>query len=227
MKPVIIIPAFNPPESFKTLIDRINNIISIPIIVVDDGSNSFININYDYITLLRNRHNKGKGYSLIKAFKYAYKKGYTHSITLDADSQHDPRYLCNFLEINEEIPIVIGKRNFNKRMPIHRKLSNIITSRIISYICGQTIHDSQCGYRRYKLSEVCSENYIENGFQFESEVLIKLLGISNCSIYQINIPTIYDSEKSYINNLMDAVKFLRLIVRSISTTSLNILLGHL
>jgi glycosyltransferase involved in cell wall biosynthesis len=217
MKPIVIIPAFNPPESFKILISRIHKIAPIPIIVVDDGSDSFVNIKYDYLIILRNINNKGKGYSLNKAFNYAYEQGYTHSITLDADSQHDPRLLCDFLEINEDISVVIGMREFNNRMPIHRKISNVISSKIISYICGQNIYDSQCGYRRYKLSDVCSENYIENGFQFESEVLIKLLGRGNSTIYHLKIPTIYEIETSYINNLIDTIKFIRLILRSIIT----------
>jgi hypothetical protein len=216
MKPVIIIPAYNPPQTFNQLISEINNTISNPIIVIDDGSYPVIKEN-NSIILLRNIKNTGKGYSLIKAFNYAYKLGYTHAITLDADFQHDPRYLEQFLEINEDITIVIGKRHFNITMPVHRKISNIVTSFIISYICGKKIFDSQCGYRRYKLSNVCDENYIENGFQFESEVLIKLMKKKNHTIYHLDVPTIYHKEFSSINNIFDTIKFLRLIYRSVFT----------
>ena len=119
-------------------------------------------------TLLRNSKNRGKGYSLIKAFHYAYNRGYPHAITLDADSQHDPSILQSFIEINENIIIVLGNRQFNSKMPVHRRISNKITSSVISYICHKKILDSQCGYRRYKLDYVCSITYLENGFQFES-----------------------------------------------------------
>ena len=67
-------------------------------------------------------------------------------------------------------------------------------SLIISYICNKQILDSQCGYRRYKLSDVCTESFIENGFQFESEALIKLLGKKNNCLHHIKIPTIYEAK---------------------------------
>ena len=84
----------------------------------------------------------------------------------------------------------------------------------MSYICHKQILDSQCGYRRYILDNVCSETYFENGFQFESEVLIKLLRI-NCSLCHIEIPTIYAQEDSSMNNFWDTIRFIRLIIRSL------------
>ena len=217
MNPVVIIPAFNPPKSFKVLIESILKIRSIPIIVIDDGSNQKIDIKHDSLTLLYNINNKGKGYSLKKAFHYAYKKNFTHAVTLDADFQHDPKLLNNFLEINEDATIVLGKRCFNKDMPLIRKFSNVTTSFILSCICRRRIYDSQCGYRRYKLCQTCSENYTENGFNFESEVLIRLIGKNNCSLHHVKIPTIYETEVSTINNILDTFKFVRLILREIFT----------
>ena len=215
MNPIIIIPAYNPPESFNQLISSLYEIIPIPVIIIDDGSNQVINIKNKDVTLLRHSNNQGKGYSLVKAFHYAYERGYTHAVTLDADSQHDPQLLGLFVDINKKISIVLGSRNFNEHMPIYRRFSNKITSLIISYICGKKILDSQCGYRRYKLSDVCAESFIENGFQFETEVLIKLLGRKNYTLHQLKIPTIYGQEYSSMNNILDTFKFIRLILRSI------------
>ena len=216
MNPIIIIPAYNPPDLFPQLINRLYELTSIPIIVIDDGSIPIINLHEGDYILLRNSKNRGKGYSLVKAFHYAYKRGYSHAVTLDADFQHDPRLLDSFMDIHEDISIVLGRRNFNKQMPIHRRLSNKITSSIISYICGKMILDSQCGYRRYKLSDVCSETFIENGFQFESEVLIKLLAENKTSLEHLPIPTIYEKENSSMNNFWDTIKFIRLIIRTMA-----------
>ena len=55
----------------------------------------------------------------------AYKKGYTHCITLDADSQHDPEYIKSFLQINKDISIVIGKREFNNE---HKEINADVLS---------------------------------------------------------------------------------------------------
>ena len=62
---------------------------------------------------------------------------------------------------------------------------------------------------------VLGEKYIEDGFQFESEVLIKCVN-REVSVEQIKIETIYDkNNKSYIRHVSDTLKFIRLILRSL------------
>ena len=214
MQQIIIIPAYNPPNSIFQLISAINDITSTPIILIDDGSNPPIRLNSSNCTLFRNEQNMGKGITLLKGLNYAQNKGFTHAVTLDADNQHDPEYLPLFLECDENISIVSGAREFNHAMPVHRKISNKLTSYIISWICKTKILDSQCGYRRYRLQDVCSETYNEAGFQFESEVLIKLLR-DNYSLKHISVPTIYSNENSAINNFRDTFRFINLIFRYI------------
>ena len=214
MKIAIIIPAYNPPKSFLQLISAIHTITSTPVIIVDDGSEPLIILASSNCTFLRNKKNMGKGAALLKGLYYAQKSGFTHAITLDADNQHDPEYLPLFLECDEDISIVLGVRNFNSIMPLHRKLSNKLTSEIISWMCNIKILDSQCGYRRYRLKDVCSKTYSESGFQFESEVLIKILR-DNYSLKHIAVPTIYSNDNSAMNNFRDTFKFINLIFRHI------------
>ena len=214
MNLAIIIPAYKPPDTFSSLLIAIRKITSKVIIIIDDGSTPKINIEYSGVVILRNTQNQGKGYSLIKGFQHAENEGFTHAITIDADSQHDPELINSFLEFDANINLVLGTRNFTEDMPIHRRISNKLTSYIISLLCGKTVLDSQCGYRRYKLKDVCSESFHEKGFQFESEVLIKLLR-NNCTYANLKIPTIYSHENSSINNVSDTLKFIRLILRNI------------
>ena len=113
-----------------------------------------------------------------------------------------------------EIDIVVGNRNFSENMPIHRRISNTITSFILSLRCGVKILDSQCGFRRYNLDALNSHTFNESGFHFESEVLIKSLGYGG-TLAHINIPTIYNGETSYISHFKDSIKFILLIIRSL------------
>ena len=216
MTPSIIIPVYNPPSTFSHLIQSICNLTSVPIIIIDDGSHPSIQIDpqYIHIKLLKNNRNKGKGFSLMKGFNYAYEQGFSHSITLDADSQHDPTLITDFLSMDNNISIVCGKRELKGSMPFHRRLSNIITSKIVSCICHTTIFDSQCGYRRYRLQDVCNEIFIEQGFQFETEVLIKLLR-NGLKISHIPIPTIYLNESTNMRYLHDTLIFIKLLIRTI------------
>ena len=210
MQQTIIIPAYNPPNTIFQLISTIHKITTCPVIIIDDGSDPPISLESINCTLLRNDQNMGKGAALLKGLNYAQTSGFTHAVTLDADNQHDPEILPTFLECDENISIVIGARNFNSKMPFHRKLSNKLTSNIISRICKKKILDSQCGYRRYSLQDVCSKTYSESGFQFESEILFKLLH-DNYTLKHISVPTIYSNENSAMNNFRDTFKFINLI----------------
>ena len=125
--------------------------------------------------LIRNGTNRGKGYSIKKGFKYALDRDYTHAVTLDADLQHDPKYINDFIKIDDDVDIVIGARSFDGDMPFLRRFSNSITSFIVSKLIGKRVYDSQSGYRRYRLSSIPFDQCLENGFQFESEILINTL----------------------------------------------------
>ena len=218
MKTILIIPCYNDNSHLKTLLDSISleNIL-FDILIIDDGSKKEVSIksaNHN-ILLIRNDINRGKGYSIKKGLEYAFSNQYTHAITLDADLQHDPKYINKFIEIDKNVNIVIGARSFDKTMPFHRRLSNSITSFIISILTRKKIEDSQSGYRRYKLSSKSFADCIEDGFQFESEILINELRLDYASLEHISIPTLYNNEKSSINNVLDTYKFIKLILRKI------------
>ena len=166
-------------------------------------------------TAHRNTKNRGKGYSIKKGMKYAYKNNYTHVITLDADLQHDPVYIKSFLDTEENIDIVIGARSFDSSMPFLRRFSNFTTSFILSLLTKKKILDSQSGYRRYKLNSDFFNYCIEDGFQFESEVLINKLREEGATLEHVSISTLYNDEKSSINNLLDTYKFIKLIIKKI------------
>ena len=136
---------------------------------------------------------------------------FSHIITIDADLQHSPEKIDAFINFDENCDLVCGERVVDKSMPIHRRLSNKLSSWIISMLCGQTVSDSQCGYRRYSVDAVINTECIENGFQFESEILIKLLK-KNKQLGSIQIPTVYGNEVSSIHNVRDTFKFIKLII---------------
>ena len=134
MKSVIIVPSYNSNDSLDTLIQRIKDSYSIDIVVIDDGSIPQYSSTQSSVTVIRNRVNRGKGYSLRKAFDFVFKNGYTHAITLDADLQHSPDEIQKFLDVSPEYSLVLGMRKRDRSMPLHRRFSNLATSYIISKI---------------------------------------------------------------------------------------------
>ena len=213
MNLVIVIPAYNPPNDFINLLLKIRQVTSVYIIIIDDCSIKPIKINskISNVKLFRNSVNQGKGGALKKGFELAYEDKYTHAITMDADFQHSPDDINNFINIKEDISIIYGKRKFQHPMPLHRRFSNHITSRIISFIFKSSIFDSQCGFRRYKLEDIKRIIVNENGYQYETELLIKAIKMK-LTILPISISTIYSNETSNLQYFHNIYLFLKLII---------------
>ncbi|MBO8131730.1 MAG: glycosyltransferase family 2 protein [Candidatus Marinimicrobia bacterium] len=219
---IIIIPAYNSSNTIEKLLTTIKSLYrGIDIVVIDDGSRDYtvkVLEKFKNVDVLRNKVNRGKGYSLKKGLLYAKKMGYRYAITIDSDLQHPPEKIGEFIKANNggDYEFVSGWRDFSpKIMPFHRILSNTITSLLISLRTGKRIHDSQCGFRLYKLENFKIGYYKENGFQFESEYLIRTLLKPDINFREIKIPTIYSrGSKSSINNLLDTIKFTMLFFRS-------------
>ena len=213
MKPLVVIPTFNTNNVINVLIDKILEQCKIDILIIDDGSKDKIRLNnYKNVVLMRNKTNQGKGYTLKKSIKYALLNNYSHIISIDSDLQHDPKHVNEFLELDRDIDIVFGYRKFSNPMPIHRIFSNKITSFIISFLVKQKIKDSQTGYRPYKLSLFKDVRLSENGFHFESELILKCVN-KKTKIGHILIETIYNNSISSIRNFSDTIKFIKLIIR--------------
>tara|TARA_B100000902_G_C27262237_1_gene891481 strand:+ start:383 stop:1039 length:657 start_codon:yes stop_codon:yes gene_type:complete len=213
MNPLIVIPAYNSNNTINILIKKITDQTDVKILVIDDGSINKINIeNKNAAILIRNNKNKGKGGVLKKAIKYALNNNYSHILSIDSDLQHDPKHINSFLKIDKDVDIVFGARELSHPMPFHRVLSNKITSYIISCLVKQEIKDSQSGYRRYKLSIFKDKKLNENGFHFESELILKCIK-RNTKIEHIPIATIYNNSISSIDNFLDTLKFIKLILK--------------
>ena len=211
MNIAILIPAYNTEKFLPSLIDKIFSVFRGKIIIVDDGSRNSISHSHSSVVVLKNEKNMGKGYSLLKGMQYAFDEGFDAVITLDSDGQHDPKYISEFLDHHNRADIVIGTREFHGDMPFHRRLSNTISSRLVSILSGVDISDSQSGYRMYLLKPILALTLKEKGFQFESEVLI-CAGRKGCRFNSIPISTLYNNEDSNINSLMDTLRFIRLII---------------
>ena len=217
MKLLILIPCYNTHKYLNDLILLLIGQTNNKILIIDDGSSPSLNIeNFqdNDIDLIRNNINKGKGYSLKVGFKYALEHHYSHIVTLDGDMQHDPMEINKFINCDENIDFLLGYRKFSRPMPFSRIISNRITSKIISILKSKNINDSQCGYRRYKMDTIKDFIFLENGYLFESEILLNCIN-KNTTIGNMKIRVIYDSSPSHINKLSDSIGFIRLISRYI------------
>ncbi len=214
MNKYIIIPAYNPSKILYELLKDIKSESNIFILIIDDGSLNPINFDMNDIKIIRNKKNQGKGAALKRGFKWGLENDFKYAITIDSDGQHPVSKLNEFIDVEDSYDFVFGKRTFSNDMPLHRRISNYLTSLLVSLRINNKIYDSQCGYRRYNILKIKPKNYLENRFMFETEILLKLIN-KKTKIKHISIPTIYNNEPSNINNILTTYNFIKLYFRSI------------
>ena len=221
MRVVFLIPAYN---SEATLGDVLSKLVSEhpqqDILVIDDGSsdNTAAIAKKFGVQVISHGENRGKGAALRTGFQRVLEMGADAVMTLDADGQHDPMWTQKFIEAmldKNDRDVIVGTRMHDLRsMPFHRRLSNRITSKMVSIRCGQKIEDSQCGYRLIRTDVLKHIQLTTRHFDTESEFLLKacLIGFK---IGFIPISTIYNDKGSSIRHISDTFRFAQLYLRSL------------
>jgi glycosyltransferase involved in cell wall biosynthesis len=172
-----IIPALNAAESIGDVIDRTKEYVK-RVIVVNDGSTDGTaeaaqRHGAELISLERNR---GKGYALRRGFASALSNGCTGILTLDADGQHDPADIPEFMRFHEKDTraILIGSRMAQaEQFPRQRYYSNQAGAFFISKALGQYLEDTQCGYRLYPAEAIRPLRLTTCHYQTETEILLR------------------------------------------------------
>lgn len=216
----VVIPAFNAAESLQLLIPRLMAYVPKEnIVVIDDGSTDSTPsvISAFQILCLHHSFNRGKGAALRTGFEFVRRiPFFRHVLTMDADLQHAPEDIPRLFERQQvtSAAIVIGRRErLGAGMPVSRILSNAITSFLVSARTGQTIDDSQCGFRLLDRRVIESVRLTNDGYEAETELLIK--GSQNgFGICSADIHTIYAGEKSHMTHWHTTLRFLQVLLRS-------------
>jgi len=210
-----VIPFYNEERFIETIVEKASPFVD-RLVLVNDGStdNSVLQIPLnENITLLSIEINMGKGFALNLGIKEAVKLKADIIVTLDADLQHDPSMIPEVIKgiQNGEFDIVVASR-FNKRgMPIQRKISNYLTSKILSWKTGIKIPDSQSGYRAYNAKIIMNILPESFGFESESEILVNAAR-EKLKLGFVDIPTIYGNESSKIKALNAIIGFIKIIL---------------
>jgi glycosyltransferase involved in cell wall biosynthesis len=210
---VAVIPGYNEGPRIGAVVRAAA--LHLPVIVVDDGSadDTITRAREAGATVIEQRPNRGKGAALRRGFQQALTDGADAVLTLDADGQHDPAEIPDFLVAWSWIPrpdLVIGQRDF-KAMPPIRRLSNELGGRAFSWAVGRPIPDNQSGYRligrRLMEATLASD---EAGFEFEVEMITTCVRLGG-HIAWVPVRTIYAGEPSHIRPIAHLRSFIRIV----------------
>jgi glycosyltransferase involved in cell wall biosynthesis len=207
-----VIPTYNNESTIARVVEGTRNHIE-EVLVIDDGSTDKTGqIAKDSgAHVIRVPENRGKGNSLRISFLYAIKSDFDAIITLDADLQHDPDEIPKFINhyTAHRPSIVIGSRvRGERKIPRIRYGPIMIGSYTFSWLIGQPVEDSQCGYRIYDRMVMENIPILNSGFETEADILLRA-GKRGYKIDCIPIKTIYFSDsqrRSYFRPVKDTFR---------------------
>lgn len=202
MKTCIVIPVYNSPHIDEVIEDLLN--YHYQIIVVDDGSDTKIEINHPNIVLETHSVNMGKGEAILTGAQKAKDLGYESFITIDADKQHLSSEIIKLIHVYQPNSIIIGNRNFeHEHVPKSSKFGRKFSNFWVMLETFKKLGDTQSGFRMYPIS-ILELNIKNRRFDFEIEVLA-LHAYKKRKIIDVEVECYYPPENERVSHF-DKVK---------------------
>ncbi len=200
MTVAVVIPAYNEAKYLAQVVNGARSFVDY-VIVVDDGSTDetpdiIRQLSANQLTkkviALYHEVNLGKGAALKTGCEAAIYLKADIIITMDADNQHNPKIIPNFIAAlqRERVDIVFGARQFNSRMPWSMILGNYFLSRIINRLFKMMVHDTQSGFRAFTIAAYRAMQWESRGYEAETEMIVRA-SEHQLRYQEIDIDTIY------------------------------------
>ncbi|MEU5962684.1 glycosyltransferase family 2 protein [Micromonospora parva] len=150
---LIIIPALNESGSIADVVGEVRGELpGVDVLVVDDGSTdrTAAVATAAGATVAKLPYNLGVGGAMRLGYRYARDHNYDVAIQIDADGQHDPRYVPKLVDLLDENDLVIGARfagegDYNVRGP--RRWAMVMLSAVLSRVARTKLTDTTSGFR--------------------------------------------------------------------------------
>ncbi|MCG2828387.1 glycosyltransferase family 2 protein [Methanothermobacter sp. K4] len=215
MRIVTVIPAFNEERTVESVVR--GALEHGDVVLVDDGSTDQTGRLAERAgaRVLRHPENRGKGAALKTGIREALMGGYDVIVFMDADGQYDPSLIPRLAGAVDGGDFIIGSRfieSNHDNMPLHRQLSNRITTWILRLATGYSITDSQSGFRAisaeyaHLILDIPYDDYV-----YESEAICET-SRHRLRIAEVPVTCKYGDEKSYIGTA-DVIQYIRFVMR--------------
>jgi len=223
----IVIPAFNEAARIGDSITRIQKFIEaaafpVDVIVVDDGSSDATSdivrsFRHQWLRLICNDENHGKGYSVRQGFLNA---SGVYVLFTDADLSAPIDELNKLWDVakRDKADVVIGSRGLDrtvieKRQNGFREFGGIAFNYVVRFMTGLDIKDTQCGFKLFLREPAVPvfEKQTISGFGFDAEVLF-LSSRRGLKLREVPVRWSH-SEGSKLNPIRDGIRMTADLVR--------------
>lgn len=151
---LVIIPAYNEAATIGQVIKNIKRWCDADILVVNDGSTdgTSATARAEKVTVIDLPCNLGIGGAMQTGYRYACRYGYEFAVQVDADGQHDPRFIDTLVQplLAGKADMVIGSRYMEDgdyRGSLARRAGSRFFSFLLKLLTGQAIYDTTSGFR--------------------------------------------------------------------------------
>jgi len=228
-KLVIIMPAYNEEVNIEKAVlsipRKINGVEKIEILVVNDGSTDKteeLALNGGADKVVSHKTNMGVGAAFMTGIRNAISMKADIVVTIDADSQFDPKNIPELIVpiLNQQLDVVIGSRFISERpknIPKVKMFGNRVFSKIVSWLVGQPLTDTQTGFRAYSKDTLFNISVV-NDFTYTQEVLIDLK-FKGLRIGEVPVSVSYDEKRKsrVVKNVFNyTARALSIIIRTLA-----------
>ncbi len=168
--------------------------------LVDDGSHapcanalqSLCADNPQWMHRLRLESNQGKGAAVLAGMRAAQAAGFTHAVQIDADLQHDPSRIGEFVTAAERNPsaVINGVPQYDASVPAVRLHGRRITTVLVWLnTLSLQIADAMCGFRLYPIAPAVALDdrvHIGRRMEFDTDIIVRLFWAGTPVV---NLPT--------------------------------------
>jgi glycosyltransferase involved in cell wall biosynthesis len=198
VKACLLVPIYNHRHTIGGVLHALAY-LGLPCLVIDDGSDAETRGTLDdlarelpWVEVLHLPSNVGRGAALRHGYAAARRQGFSHTVQLDADGQHEPGDVPRFLEAAGRAPaaLILGAPQFDHTAPRGR-----LYGRQISRACvwietlSLAIGDPLCGFRCVPLEptmRLLARIPTGDRMEFDAEIAVRLFWEG---VAMVNVPT--------------------------------------
>ena len=187
------------------------------VILVDDGAPPEVAAELERaargarVRLVDMGANHGKGTAVAAGIEAALAGAPDAVIVLDADGQHPPELIPEFVAAAERTDVVIGNRPRDEIMPPLRRLANTVSTWALSLAVQRRLRDSQNGMRLFRTGALRAVPPVPGRYEAETRHL-KALIRSGREIAWVPMPAIYGGEPSSFRTFADTLRVMRAVL---------------